>query len=397
MRMGQFAEALAKIADLTNIVAPVAGETEFRRRFPENAKNLHEIRAPVDTHFSLLSRIADPSARLEAFRAYGKPSLAARLSAPVLADIARRIETLRPDIVHIGRSYMLPCAKSLPQDVTLTVDLDEDDLFSYASQARLARRRGDFNASLWLEQEGLACDQLIARWASRCQEVFVASLAEGRRLRLRHPGLKYEVVKNSVEIPRRLSKRDDGATLLFVGALGYRPNAEGVVWFCQSVLPRLRARRACRLLIAGAGGGPAIAGLAKSPRIRILGRVPDLAPLYRQATIALAPLHSGGGVRIKLLEAAAHGTASIATDHAAAGIGWPQDFAGWRARSAGEFAAACEQALANRAERDARAVRGRDWVIRHHARGRVVSGLARSFISAMGQKPAIQKIEEIFA
>jgi polysaccharide biosynthesis protein PslH len=154
-----------------------------------------------------------------------------------------------------------------------------------------------------------------------------------------------------------------------------------VLWFCREVLPRLRARP--RLLIAGAGGGPDIGALADHPRITVLGRVADVAPLYRRANLALAPLHSGGGTRIKLLEASAHRTASVSTDCAAAGIGWPRDAGGWRERSAFEFARACETALADPGERDRRAARGLDWVVRHHSRPRVVSELARSFVAAM--------------
>jgi hypothetical protein len=37
-----------------------------------------------ETHFALLSRLADAGERLDAFRLYGRPSLAAPLSVPVI-------------------------------------------------------------------------------------------------------------------------------------------------------------------------------------------------------------------------------------------------------------------------------------------------------------------------
>ena len=397
MRMGQFAEALASVASLTVIVVPAAGDPGFRAPLLANSETHYvELDAPGDTHFSLLSRIADPLAQLDAFRAYGRPSLARRLSVPILAEIARTIELFRPDVVHIGRSYMLPCAEAVPRDVALTCDLDEDDWTSYAGQARIARLRGDLVRSGWLEQEGVACDLLIARWGQRLRKIFVASPVERRRLALRHPGLRWEIVENSVELPRQSVKRDDGETLVFIGALGYRPNVDGVLWFCRSILPRLRARTGgdCRLIIAGANGGAPISALARHPRIWVVGHVRDVAPLYRRATLALAPLHSGGGTRIKLLEAAAHGTASVATEHAVDGIGWPQGAGGWLGRGASEFARACEAALASAAERDRRAQRGLEWVTRYHSRPLVVSRLARSFIAAMDRLPLIGKSEE---
>jgi glycosyltransferase involved in cell wall biosynthesis len=151
---------------------------------------------------------------------------------------------------------------------------------------------------------------------------------------------------------------------------------------------RARAGDPCRLIIAGSGGGPAVLALARHPRISVLGRVPDIAPLYRRATLALAPLHSGGGTRIKMLEAAAHGTASVATERAAAGIGWPKDAGGWRVRNASEFAGACHAALASVTERDRRATRGLDWVTRYHSRPHVVSRLARAFLTALDRRRA---------
>ena len=119
----------------------------------------------------------------------------------------------------------------------------------------------------------------------------------------------------------------------------------------------------------------------------MLGRVPDVAPLYRRATLALAPLLSGGGTRIKMLEAAAHRTASVATERAAAGIGWPEDAGGWRVTNASEFAGACHAALASAAERDRRATRGLDWVTRHHSRPHVVSRLCAGLYDGIGSGP----------
>jgi glycosyltransferase involved in cell wall biosynthesis len=379
MRMGQFAEALAAIAELDIIVAPVAGDAGGGESFAGARVQVASIVGRTDTQFAMLSRIDDAHSRLDAFRDYGKPSLAAPLSPSALADIADRVAACRPDFVHIGRSYLSPCVERVPRRVAATLDLDEDDRMSFSSQARLARARGQDAQAAWLEQEGVACDRLVARWRLNFQRVFVAVAEDGFRLARRHPGLAWERVRNAVPIPPRRPKRDDGETLLFVGGLGYGPNADGVLWFCQEVLPRLRSRSAgsCRLWIAG-GGVRAVAALARHPRVSLLGRVDSVASLYERATLALAPMRAGGGTRIKLLEAAAHGTASVATFEATQGIDWPSGAAGWRARSSEAFAAACRTALSEPGERKRRAGRGQNWVRRYCARDRVVAGLARA-------------------
>ena len=111
-----------------------------------------------------------------------------------------------------------------------------------------------------------------------------------------------------------------------------------------------------------------MAALERHPRISVLGRVSDVAELYRRSTLALAPLRAGGGTRIKLLEAAAHGVASVSTPIAAEGLSWPAAAGGWIAATSGQFAEACREALACPAERNRRAARMLDWVRRHHAR-----------------------------
>jgi polysaccharide biosynthesis protein PslH len=392
MRMGMFAEALSRIADLDVIVVPVAGRSGEQAPLPSTCRvqtHLIDIEGRQDTHFSLLSRIPDERTRLDAFRAYGRPSIARGLSAPVTAQIARLISARRPDIIHFGRSYLLPCVESLPQSVAMTLDLDEDDRASFASQARLALVRGNAARAAWMEQEGIACDALIARARGRFARTFIAAAADARSLAQRHPGLACETIENPIEIPRRLAKQDDGRTLLFVGALGYAPNSDGIAWFFREVLPKLRPRPGgdCRLLIAGALAPPAVAALARHPRVNVLGWVSDLAPLYQRATLALGPIHAGGGTRIKLLEAAAHRTASVSTPVAAAGIHWPGDAGGWRAATASAFAEACRRGLADATERDLRAADGLKWVLRHHARERLVARLARTLAAAADHAP----------
>jgi succinoglycan biosynthesis protein ExoA len=52
----------------------------------------------------------------------------------------------------------------------------------------------------------------------------------------------------------------------------------------------------------------------------VLGRVADLAPLYQRADVVIAPLRAGSGLKIKLVEALAHGKAVVATNLTAQGV-----------------------------------------------------------------------------
>ena len=101
------------------------------------------------------------------------------------------------------------------------------------------------------------------------------------------------VAPNAAGVRRRPS--DDGRTIVFVGNLGYWPNAEGVAWFLERVWPRLIARLAPapRLLLVGRGCPPELARLARRAGARLLGAVDDLEAVYRAATLALAATWAG--------------------------------------------------------------------------------------------------------
>jgi glycosyltransferase involved in cell wall biosynthesis len=64
---------------------------------------------------------------------------------------------------------------------------------------------------------------------------------------------------------------------------------------------------------------PSLARLA-GEGVQVTGYVSDLGPVYASADVVVVPLRSGGGTRIKLLEAFAHGVPVVASHVAAAGL-----------------------------------------------------------------------------
>jgi len=105
--------------------------------------------------------------------------------------------------------------------------------------------------------------------------------------------------------------------LLFVGSVSYRPNQQGLEWFIQEVLPRLRqAGTAVELEIVGA---PA-RSLPAAPEVRVRGVVPSLQPFYEHAHAAIVPVLYGSGTRLKVVEAMAYGRPVVATAIGAEGL-----------------------------------------------------------------------------
>jgi glycosyltransferase involved in cell wall biosynthesis len=193
-------------------------------------------------------------------------------------------------------------------------------------------------------------------------------------------------VPNGVSFPASPGRRDDGKTLLFVGTLGYPPNVEGLQWFVREVLPLILAKQDVRLRIVGQGSSPAIVGLRGQDGIDVVGAVDEVAPEYETATLAIAPLHSGAGTRIKLIEAAAFGVPVVSTGIAAQGLDFDPGTL-WLADSPDAFAASVLTALSDPAERARRAELARRSAGLRCDREKLVAALAGRFDNILAATP----------
>lgn len=153
-----------------------------------------------------------------------------------------------------------------------------------------------------------------------------------------------------------------GSSVLFVGTMSWEPNAEGMRWYLNEVLPRLTP--SLRTNIVG--------GYLQQPtptqfdgRLNWLGRVADLEPYYREASVFIAPLLSGSGIKIKVLNALSHGIPVVTTSVGIEGFpsGW--DPAISVADSAETFAAAIERLCSDRAHWAAAASAAKPYLHRH--------------------------------
>jgi glycosyltransferase involved in cell wall biosynthesis len=139
-----------------------------------------------------------------------------------------------------------------------------------------------------------------------------------------------------------------------IGACTSEPNVVAAEYLLREVWPRLvRICPKARLLIAGPGS-EAIAGFQDPPNgIEFLGFVSDLDALYRRTRVLCCPIQSGGGTRIKILDAASHGVPAVSTPLGAEGIDLVPDAEIVLRSSAAGLAEACADLLTD----DARAQR----------------------------------------
>lgn len=106
--------------------------------------------------------------------------------------------------------------------------------------------------------------------------------------------------------------------LFFMGKLDYQPNAAALRFLTDEVMPALERAAPGRFRLLVTGGPPP----RRPPAGPVLfaGRVPDVAPYLDRADLCLAPIFSGSGTRLKILEYMAAAKAVVATPKAAEGI-----------------------------------------------------------------------------
>jgi glycosyltransferase involved in cell wall biosynthesis len=108
-------------------------------------------------------------------------------------------------------------------------------------------------------------------------------------------------------------EREVAGTVLFVGHFAHSPNRDAAHWLVGEIMPAVRARfPGARLRIVGSEAPPEIKALA-GPDVEVIADAPSVLPHLEQAAVVLAPVRTGGGMRMKVLQAMAAGKAVVTT------------------------------------------------------------------------------------
>ena len=112
----------------------------------------------------------------------------------------------------------------------------------------------------------------------------------------------------------------ENPTLYHIGSMNWMPNEEGIRWFLKNVWDRLHERMPeLKLNLAGRHMPKWLMNLKKD-NVTVLGEVPSAQEFIRDNGIAIVPLLSGSGIRIKIIESMAMGKTVITTMIGAEGI-----------------------------------------------------------------------------
>lgn len=105
-----------------------------------------------------------------------------------------------------------------------------------------------------------------------------------------------------------------------IGSMNWMPNEEGIRWFIDEVLPKTVEKVPEFVYHLAGRNMPEWLTNLSNPNVNVVGEVPDAKEFVSNHDVAIVPLLSGSGIRIKIIESMAMGKTVITTRVGAEGI-----------------------------------------------------------------------------
>lgn len=128
------------------------------------------------------------------------------------------------------------------------------------------------------------------------------------------PGARVATIPNGVDTQAFEMEESGDDGIVFVGGYTWFPNRDGMRWFLESILPKVRMVSP-DLKVTWIGRMPRDVGDELKTRfgVDVLGFVDDIRPHVQRAACMIVPLRVGGGTRLKILDGWAMGKAIVST------------------------------------------------------------------------------------
>jgi glycosyltransferase involved in cell wall biosynthesis len=317
-------------------------------RVPEvlqaSCASVHPVAVETET-LQRLDRLPSWRRRLTYLTAR-RPLAAVASYSPRLRDTVLDLAS-SADLVHVARLHMVQHVESMfsmaGRRPALVLDLDDVE-----TVARARWLKAGFAGSLSNRLFGYY--DLARLWAfqRRAMRGFDRVLVCSARDRNALGDPNVVVIPNGVDPPPDVRHDGDGKTILYCGQLSWQPNIDATLYLINEILPRVRRHVPdVRVSIVGSKPPEAIRALADGARVTVRADVPSMDEFYRHATLLAVPLRVGGGTRIKILEAFAHGVPVVSTSIGCEGLDVANEEHLLVEDDPGRFATRCVELLSN--------------------------------------------------
>jgi polysaccharide biosynthesis protein PslH len=242
-------------------------------------------------------------------------------SSPMAEMIRRTILKTKYDLVIASQLSMASYYRCFSETPALFEEL-ELGLFSIQAVGAGSRFKSFRSNLTWYK-----LSRYVSSILNHYQACTVASEQELTLFKNNFPAFKrdVEVIPNCVSLEdyENIKAVPVSNQLIFTGSFRYQVNYDAMVWFVREVFPKvLKHLPGTKLVITGDHANLPLPSLIN---VTLTGYVEDIKSLIASSAVSIAPLWSGGGTRLKILEAMAIGTPVVATSKGAEGLDLQHD------------------------------------------------------------------------
>ncbi len=165
--------------------------------------------------------------------------------------------------------------------------------------------------------EGQICRQFEATLAVSQEDKAALEEASGQPLNI----ATIPIAIDTDEVAK-VNPQPEANHILHIGTMFWPPNVDGILWFLREIFPLIRAQRPnITFDVVGANPPPEIVAFNKDGSgVNVTGYIVDPAPFLAKTGVMVVPLRSGGGMRVKILNALAQGLPIVSTTIGCEGI-----------------------------------------------------------------------------
>lgn len=307
---------LRNIAERHELHIIAFDQRENSEESEQTVREMREWAASVRTVPLRISRVSVVTAKLH--RLLFHPYIATLHSSSEFRQACT--ETLATHKIDLALVHFSQMAQYVAQFRGVSTLMDVQDANSvsafrdYAGARSLASRIDTY-------LNWLSCLHYERRYFRQFSQVVTLSEQDSAVLSAFNPGIKTSVLPPPIDLPKIYSDETPKYDIGFIGSFTHRPNLAGLEFLLSDVLPLVR-RKFPDVRVLVAGKNPPRKLVDSSPKgVEFAGFVPSIEEFYQQVGIVVAPLITGGGVKIKVIEGLLSSRPVVTTSIGAEGIG----------------------------------------------------------------------------
>jgi glycosyltransferase involved in cell wall biosynthesis len=243
------------------------------------------------------------------------------ISRQARSHISKVIEQTDFDLVHFDTISLAPYMDLIGKTPSV---LNHHNFESEMLKSR-SLTESNFLLSIFYKYES---DRLFGseeRYCKRACLNITCSDDDSEMMRSKIPRANFDVVPNGVDIEYFYPSKEDQVrkgNIVLVGGLSWYPNREAVEYFIREIWPRIKAEFPDMTVdIVGRNPTREIIEFGESERnAQVHGFVDDVRSYLWQADFYFCPIRTGGGTKLKILDALAAGCCIISDPFACKGI-----------------------------------------------------------------------------